>query len=129
MFHTFNLGKSTFFFLCISPPPHHAVLLYLSLYPPHSLSLPSLVSELLSLSLSLPELTTQEVTTDSINSSYINPAIIAPPACLSAPHPPHSLLLLHHIHHHPLTIPFLPFLHLFVSSSCPCLWILDALFS
>lgn len=91
MFHTFNLGKSTFFFLCISPPPPHALLLYLSLYPPHSLSLPSLVSELLSLSLSLPELTTQEVTTDSINSSYINPAIIAPPACLSAPHPPHPL--------------------------------------
>lgn len=54
-------------------------------YPPLSLSLLPLVSELLSLSLSLPELTTQEVTTDSINSSYINPAIIAPHACLSAP--------------------------------------------
>lgn len=69
---------------------------YLSLYtptPPHSPALPPLVSELLSLSLSLPELTTQEVTTDSINSSYINPAIIAPPARLSAPSlsPPHPL--------------------------------------
>ena len=68
----------------------------LPLYLPPS-TLPSLVSELLSLSLSLPELTTQEVTTDSINSSYINPAIIAPPACLSAPSlspplsPPHPL--------------------------------------
>lgn len=59
----------------------------ISLFTPSLLnatSLPPLVSELLSLSLSLPELTTQEVTTDSINSSYINPAIIAPPVSLSA---------------------------------------------
>lgn len=68
-------------------PPHTTIPLLLSLTSPSPLNpdtLPSLVSELLSLSLSLPELTTQEVTTDSINSSYINPAIIAPPARLSA---------------------------------------------
>ena len=67
----------------------------LPLYPPLSLShLLPLVSELLSLLLSLPELTTQEVTTDSINSSYINPAIIAPSACRSAS-PSFSLLSLY----------------------------------
>lgn len=74
-------------------------------YPPLSLSLLPLVSELLSLSLSLPELTTQEVTTDSINSSYINPAIIAPHACLSAPHPSLPLHSLSHtflLSSHPL---------------------------
>lgn len=118
IFSHFYLGKCSNLSLCLSTYPHHNLSIFLSLSLPFTPPSP-LWSVSLSISLSLPELTTQEVTTDSINSSYINPAIIAPSACLSTPRPPLTSFLLltpftNTLFMHPFPFLFVsPLLHVF----------------